>query len=182
MKFLPLPLAAISVATLVLVGSVPVHAQPAAKDPDPTVLRVTLPRTTEWSSTLRLPGDLMVKKSRGDKSLGKESLTDAVSTITRWAQDGRSVLGIVKINGKTRETKGLPVVMSDGMVKIRLAQARGSRAVTLTRSSSSSATWMTCPRPTVAMTSQSGMTICSSPDGGITPLPPKPPEPPPPPE
>lgn len=69
----------------------------------------------------------MVKKSRGDKSLGKESLTVAVSTITRWTQDGRSV------------------------------------AVTLTRSSSSSATWMMCPPPTIAMMSQSGMTICVPP-------------------
>ena len=143
--------------------AIPVQAQPAAKDPDPTVLRVALPRTTEWSSTLRLPGDLMVKKSRGDKSLGKESLTVAVSTITRWTQDGRSVLGVIAINGKTRETKGLPVVMSDGTVKIRVAQARGSRAVTLTRSSSSSATWMMCPPPAIAMMSQSGMTICVPP-------------------
>lgn len=105
----------------------------------------------------------MVKKSRGDKSLGKEALTVAVSTITRWTQDGRSVLGVIAINGKTRETKGLPVVMSDGTVKIRVAQARGSRAVTLTRSSSSSATWMMCPPPTIAMMSQSGMTICVPP-------------------
>ena len=105
----------------------------------------------------------MVKKSRGDKSLGKETLTDAVSTITRWTQEGRSVLGVIAINGKTRETKGLPVVMSDGTVKIRVAQARGSRAVTLTRSSSSSATWMMCPPPTIAMMSQSGMTICVPP-------------------
>lgn len=163
MKSLNAPLGAVSVAALVFAMSIPVQAQPAAKDPDPTVLRVALPRTTEWSSTLRLPGDLMVKKSRGDKSLGKESLTVAVSTITRWTQDGRSVLGVIAINGKTRETKGLPVVMSDGTVKIRVAQARGSRAVTLTRSSSSSATWMMCPPPTIAMMSQSGMTICVPP-------------------
>jgi len=163
MKSLNAPLGAVSVAALVFAMSIPVQAQLAAKDPDPTVLRVALPRTTEWSSTLRLPGDLMVKKSRGDKSLGKETLTDAVSTITRWTQEGRSVLGVIAINGKTRETKGLPEVMSDGTVKIRVAQARGSRAVTLTRSSSSSATWMTCPPPTIAMMSQSGMTICVPP-------------------
>ena len=146
-KSLDASLTAASAAGLVFAMSLPVQAQPAAKDPAATVLRVTLPRTTEWSSTMRLSGDLTVKKSRGDKSSGKETLTDAVSTISRWQDDGRSVLGFVTINGKTRQTKSLPVVMSDGTVKIRVAQPRGSRAVTLTRSSSSSATWMTCPPP-----------------------------------
>lgn len=163
MKLLNVSLAAVSVAALALAVSIPAHAQPSAKDPDPTVLRVALPRTAEWSSTLRLPGDLTVKKSRGGKSLGKETLIDAVSTITRWKNDGRSVLGVVTINGKTRETKGLPVVMSDGTVKIRVMQARGLRTVTLPRSSSSSATYMMCPPPTIALMNSMGMTICVPP-------------------
>lgn len=71
MKSFSVSLAAVSVAALAFVMSVPAQAHPASKDPDPTVLRVALPGTTEWSSTLRLPGDLTVKKSRGGKSLGK---------------------------------------------------------------------------------------------------------------
>lgn len=152
-------LAVAGVVAAAVFASLPAQAQPGY----PVVLRAALPGDSQWSPDLRLPGQLMFTKKRGSEKLGKQSFVSVVATLTRWQNDGRSVLGVVTIGGKSREVKGLPVLMGDGTVKLRIVQARGTRVVSLPRSSTSSATFMTCPPPLIALMNSMGMTICVPP-------------------
>lgn len=126
----------------------PAHAQGSAT---PTVYTFALPGSVNaGAAKFSVPGDVVTKKSRGSKSLGKVTLADMVLTITQQAAKGHSVGGLVKIKGVTRQMRGLPVLMEDGTVKIRVAQGRGSRALAMPRKSSSGSTTV-CQSPNVAV-------------------------------
>ena len=133
---------ALSIAAAVIAGSAPLVAAPAvAQDaaPDPTVYSFSLPGSvTSGMAKFTLPGDLVTKKSRGGERLGKVGLADAIAKLARAKANGRSVGGIVTINGKTREMKGIPVVLDDGRVRVRVAQGRGSRTLVVPRMGGSS--------------------------------------------
>ncbi len=155
---------ALTLATAAVAGSVALAAAPAiAEDsgPAPTVYRFALPGSvTPGASEFSLPGDLMTKKSRRDKDLGKVTLTEVAAKAARLKEKGRSVMGTVTINGKVREMKGIPVAQSDGTVKVRIAQARGTRTLVLPRKSSN-AMLSSCPPGYVALMSYpSGTIIC----------------------
>ena len=140
------------------VSGVPALAQDSA--PDPTVYRFALPGSVKAGATkFTLPGDLITKKSRGDKALGSLPLADVVVTLTRLKEKGYSVGGSVTINGKVREMKGIPVIQTDGTVKVRVAQARGSRVVVLPRRGGSSAV-MTCVPGYITMYGANGTVYC----------------------
>ena len=110
--------------------AVPALAQTTA--PDPTVYRFGLPGSVKSGATkFTLPGDLTTRKSRGDKKLGSMPLADVITEVTGLKAKGHSVGGTVTINGKTREMKGIPELLPDGSVKVRVAQARGTRALIL---------------------------------------------------
>ena len=144
-------------AGLAVVG-VPALAQDSA--PDPTVYRFALPGSVKAGATkFTLPGDLITKKSRGDKALGSLPLADVVVKVTRLKDKGYSVGGSVTINGKVRETKGIPVVLADGTVKVRVAQGRGSRAAVLPRRGGSSS-YATCVPGYYTMYNLDGTVTC----------------------
>ena len=134
------------VAGLAVVG-VPALAQDSA--PDPPVYRFALPGSVKAGATkFTLPGDLITKKWRGDKALGSLPLADVVVKVTRLKEKGYSVGGSVTINGATRQMRGLPVLSSDGTVKIRVAQGRASRSVVVPRGGGS-ASYTVCPPGTI---------------------------------
>lgn len=134
-------LAAAGVAAAAVLAALPAQAQPGY----PVVFQAALPGDSQWSPNLHLPAKLMFTKTRGSKQVGKKSFASVVATLTRWHNKGRSVFGVVTIGGKSRDVKGLPVLMGDGTVKVRIAQARGTRAVSLPRSYSSSVTFSSIP-------------------------------------
>lgn len=132
MPGLPRSLSAMTMAAALLVTAAPAVAQD--RDPVPTVYSFSLPGSvTSGKAKFSLPGDLVTRKSRGGERLGKVPLADAIERLARAKANGRSVGGIVTIDGKTREMKGLPVVLDDGRVRIRVAQARGSRVMVIPR-------------------------------------------------
>ena len=140
------------------IAGVPALAQDSA--PDPTVYRFALPGSVKaGAAKFTVPGDLVTKKSRGDKQLGKLPLADVVAKVTRLKEKGHSVGGTVTINGKVREMKGIPVIQADGTVKVRVAQARGSRVIVVPRRGGSSAV-MTCVPGYITMYDANGTVTC----------------------
>lgn len=140
---------ALTLATAVIAGAVALAASPAIAQGNHqgTVYTFSIPGSVAaGSDKFSLPGDLVTKKSRGSKELGTVTLADMVVTITKQAAKGHSVGGLVTIKGKTRQMRGLPVLTDDGNVKIRVAQARGSRTLVLPRKSSSGSTTV-CQQP-----------------------------------
>lgn len=142
--------AAAGIACGLALSGIPALAQDSA--PDPTVYRFALPGSVKAGvDKFSLPGDLVTRKSRGDERLGKVSLADAIARLARAKANGRSVGGIVTIDGKTREMKGLPVVLDDGRVRIRVAQGRGSRVMVIPRMGGTSQA-ASCPAGYVVLT------------------------------
>jgi hypothetical protein len=156
----------LSVATAVIAGGLAASAIPAVAQEsgsDPTVYRFTLPgKVKAGATTLSLSGDVVTKKSRGGALLEKVSLADMVVVITRQAEKGRSVGGTITIKGVTRPWRGLPVLMDDGTVKIRVAQARGARVLVLPRGGGAATGGaVSCPPGTTATyDSKSGKYTC----------------------
>ena len=145
---LALSLAAAAIAGGVALAGVPAIAQGS---PQATVYAFSLPGSvTLGSGKFSLPGDVVTKKSRGSKHLGRLTLADMVVTITKQAAKGHSVGGLVTVKGTTRQMRGLPVLMEDGTVKIRVAQGRGSRTLVVPRKSGSGSTTV-CQSPNVAV-------------------------------
>ena len=144
MNLLIRTLAVAGIAGGMAISGVPALAQDPA--PDPTVYRFALPGSVKaGAAKFTVPGDLVTKKSRGDKQLGKLSLADVVAKVTRLKEKGHSVGGTVTINGKVREMKGIPVIQADGTVKVRVAQARGSRVIVFPRRGGSSSVMICVP-------------------------------------
>lgn len=132
-----------------IAGGMAITGVPAlAQDSAPAPLRfvASLPGSLSGDATRHtLPGDLDVKKSRGDRSLGRLSLVDMVETLHRLEDKGRSIGGTIVIKGKVHVVKGLPTITSDGNVRVRVAQARGSRVLTLPRMQSTRYYTAVCP-------------------------------------
>ncbi len=156
----------LSLATAVIAGGLAVSAVPAAAQDsgsEPTAYRFTLPGSVKAGATsFTLPGDVVTKKSRGGEVVEKVSLSDMVTVITRQAAKGRSVGGTITIKGMTRPMRGLPVLLDDGSVKIRVAQGRGSRALVLPRGGgAATGSAISCPPGTTATyDSKSGKYTC----------------------
>lgn len=126
---------------MALIGA-PAFAQDSP--PEPTVYRFSLPGSVKaGAASFTLPGDLTTRKSRGSEKLGSLPLAGMVTEVTRLKEKGHSVGGSVTINGKAREMKGIPVVLADGTVKVRVAQARGNRTIIL-RARGGSSSVVTC--------------------------------------
>lgn len=128
-----------SAAAVVAVGltlaAVPATAQDKA--PEPTRFVASLPGSVSGGSAgFVLPGDLAVKKFRGDKARGTESLTKVVKTLQRLKANGHDIASSIVVKGKVYVVKGLPRIMDDGTIKVRIAQVRGSRSFVLPRVSS----------------------------------------------
>ena len=104
----------------------------------------------------------MTKKSRGGVLLEKVSLSDMVVVLTRQAAKGHSIGGTITVKGKTRPMRGLPVLLDDGSVKIRVAQGRGSRAFVLPRGGGAATGGaVQCPPGTTATyDSKQGKYVC----------------------
>ena len=157
---------ALPLATAVIAGSVALAAAPAlAQDsaPDPTVYKFSLPGSVKADAAkFTLPGDIATKKSRGGVLLDKVSLADMVVVITRQAAKGHSIGGTITIKGATRQMRGLPVLMDDGSVKIRVAQGRGSRTFVLPRGGgAATGATISCPPGTTATyDSKQGKYVC----------------------
>lgn len=129
--------------------------------PGPTTWVVSIPAPVSAKATeFVVPADLMAKKSRGDRSLGKVALVDVVEKLERQQDKGRSVGGTVDIRGKILVMKGLPIIQSDGTVKIRVAQGRGSRSLIVPRIDPKAMMYSCPPGQTLSFTS-SGQPICS---------------------
>lgn len=142
---------------LTLTG-VPALAQNAA--PDPTIYRFALPDSVKAGATkFTLPGDVTTRKSRGDKALGSMPLDKVVTEVTRLKEKGHSVGGSVTINGQTREMKGVPEALPDGTVRVRVAQARGSRALLL-RGRGGTSSVVTCVPGYYTMYNVDGTVTC----------------------
>ena len=127
---------ALALATAVITGGIALAASPAVAQGTPQATVYTFSfrgPVSVGAQKISLPGDLVTKKSRGGVLLEKVSLSDMVVVITRQAAKGRSVGGTITIKGTTRPMRGLPVLLDDGSVKIRVAQGRGSRAWVLPR-------------------------------------------------
>lgn len=103
------------------------------------------------ATSFSLPGDLLTRKSRGDRQLGKVILADVIAKLTRLEADGRSVGGIVTVMGKTREMRGIPVLLDNGRVRVRVAQGRGSRSLVIPRAGAWSQT-ASCPAGYIVVT------------------------------
>lgn len=129
--------------------------------PAPTTWVVSIPAPMSAKATeVVVPGDLMAKKSRGDRSLGTVELVDVVEKLERQQDKGRSVGGTVDIRGKVLPMKGLPIIQDDGTVKIRVAQGRGSRSLIVPRMDPKAMMYSCPPGQTLSFTS-SGQPICS---------------------
>ena len=156
----------LALTTAVVAGGLALSAAPAAaqgKPVDPTVYRFSIAGSVKPGATkLNVPGDVKTKKSRGGRDLGKVSLAVMVRTITDQAAKGRSVGGTITIKGVTRPWRGLPVLMDDGTVTIRVAQGRGSRALVLPRGGGAATGGaVSCPPGTTATyDSKSGKYVC----------------------
>ena len=126
---------AVALTAGVALVAVPASAQDPA--PKPTRFVAALPGSVSGgSSGFALPGDLVVKKFRGDKAKGKESLTTVVATLQRLKAKGHDIASSIVIKGKVYVVKGIPTIMDDGTVKVRIAQVRGSRSIVVPRVSS----------------------------------------------
>jgi hypothetical protein len=156
---------ALTLATAVIAGGVALAASPAIAQgtPQATVYKFSLPGSvTPQSEKFSLPGDIVTKKSRGGVLVEKVSLADMVVVITRQAAKGHSIGGTITIKGNTRQMRGLPVLLDDGSVKIRVAQGRGSRAYVLPRGggAATGATISCPPGTTASYDSKSGKYVC----------------------
>jgi hypothetical protein len=156
---------ALTLATAVIAGGVALAASPAIAEgtPKATLYTFSLPGSvTPGSEKFSLPGDVVTKKSRGGVLLEKVSLADMVVVITRQAAKGRSVGGTITTKGVTRPWRGLPVLMDDGTVKIRVAQGRGTRGIVLPRKGApTTGSGISCPPGTQAFyDSKSGGYTC----------------------
>ena len=155
---------ALTLATAVIAGAVALAASPAIAQgtPQATIYTFSFPGSiAAGSDKFSLPGDLVTKKSRGSRDLGKTTLADMVVTINRQAAKGHSVTGLVTIGGNIRHMRGLPVLTEDGKVKIRVAQGRGSRTLVLPRKYADGAT-IVCPYPSVVVQAGPGRYRCSA--------------------
>ncbi len=158
----------LALTTAVVAGGLALSAAPAAaqgKPVYPTVYRFSISGSVKPGATkLNVPGDVKTKKSRGGRDLGKVSLAVMVRTITDQAAKGRSVGGTITIKGVTRPWRGLPVLMDDGTVKIRVTQGRGTRGIVLTRKGPpTTGTGISCPPGTQAYYDEkSGGYTCKS--------------------
>ena len=155
----------LTLATAVIAGGVALAASPAIAQgtPQATVYKFSLPGSvTPGSEKFSLPGDVVTKKSRGGVLVEKVSLADMVVVITRQAAKGHSIGGTITVKGTTRLMRGLPVLLDDGTVKIRVAQGRGSRAWVLPRGGGAATGGaISCPPPTQASyDSKSGKYVC----------------------
>lgn len=101
-----------------------------------------------------------MKKSRGDRSLGKVSLVDVVERLERLEDKGRSVGGNLNIRGRILVMKGLPTIQDDGTVKVRVAQGRGARSIIVPRVDPKAFLYSCPPGQTLSFTS-SGQPICT---------------------
>lgn len=156
---------ALSLATAVIAGGVALASSPAIADSthQATVYKFSLPGSVKaGAEKFSLPGDITTKKSRGGVLLDKVSLADMVVVITRQAAKGHSIGGTITIKGETRQWRGLPVLMDDGTVKIRVAQGRGSRAFVLPRGGGAATGGaVSCPPGTTATyDSKQGKYVC----------------------
>ena len=156
---------ALTLATAVIAGGVALAASPAIAEgtPKATLYTFSLPGSVKsGSEKFSLPGDVATKKSRGGVLLEKVSLSDMVVVITRQAAKGRSIGGTITIKGTTRPMRGLPVLLDDGSVKIRVAQGRGSRSWVLPRGGgAATGSTISCPPGTTATyDSKSGKYVC----------------------
>ena len=156
---------ALSLATGLIAGGVALAASPAIAQgtPQATVYKFSLPGSvTPGAEKISLPGDVVTKKSRGGVLLEKVSLADMVVVLTRQAAKGHSIGGTITVKGKTRPMRGLPVLLDDGSVKIRVAQGRGSRAWVLPRGGGAATGGaVSCPPGTTATyDSKSGKYVC----------------------
>lgn len=137
---------------------VPALAQNAV--PEPTTFRFAIPNSVKaGAAKFTLPGDLTTRKSRGDQVLGSLPLAQAITEVTRLKEKGHSVGGSVTINGRAREMKGIPEVLPDGTVRVRVAQARGSRAIIL-RGRGGTSTVVTCVPGYYTMYNVDGTVTC----------------------
>lgn len=155
----------LTIATAVIAGGVALAAAPAIAQGTPraTVYTFSFPGSVAaGSDKFSLPGDVVTKKSRGGVLLEKVSLADMVVVITRQAAKGHSIGGTITIKGTTRPMRGLPVLLDDGSVKIRVAQGRGSRTWVLPRGGgAATGSTISCPPPTTASyDSKSGKYVC----------------------
>lgn len=117
---------AILVACCVTTVMTPVHAQVGA--PSPVVFTAILPRAVQISGgDVTLPGDLVVTKSRGNQSAGRFTLVNMVETLGELVDQGRSVASLVTVNGTSRLIKGMPIVLDNGDVKLRLGKVLEGR-------------------------------------------------------
>lgn len=156
---------ALSLAVAALAGGVALAGAPAIAQgtTKATVYTFSFPGpVSAGAEKISLPGDLVTKKSRGGVLLEKVSLSDMVVVITRQAAKGRSIGGTITIKGTTRPMRGLPVLLDDGTVKIRVAQGRGSRAWVLPRGGGTvTGGAVSCPPGTTATyDSKSGKYVC----------------------
>ena len=156
---------ALTFATAVIAAGVALAASPAIAQgtPQATVYKFSLPGSvTPGAEKISLPGDVVTKKSRGGVLLERVSLADMVVVLTRQAAKGHSIGGTITIKGTTRPMRGLPVLLDDGSVKIRVAQGRGSRAWVLPRGGgAATGSSVSCPPGTTASyDSKSGKYVC----------------------
>jgi hypothetical protein len=129
--------------------------------PAPTMWVGSIPGPVSAGSTQYvLPGDLVMKKSRGDRSLGKDSLVDVVEKLERLQDKGRSVGGNLNIRGRILVMKGLPTIQDDGTVKVRVTQGRGTRSMIVPRANPKTLMYSCPPGQTLSFTS-SGEPICT---------------------
>lgn len=152
-----------SLTASLLAGGLALTAVPAlaqASAPDPTVYRFDLPKSVKaQATTFTLPGDLTTRKSRGDRNLGSLSLAETIREVTQLKAKGHAVGGTVTVGGTTREMKGMPTVLADGSVKVRVAQARGSRSLLL-RGRGGSSSVVTCVPGYYTMYNVDGTVTC----------------------
>ena len=129
--------------------------------PDPTVYRFDLPGSVKAGATkFTLPGDLTTRKSRGDKPLGSMPIAEVVTEVTDLKAKGHSVGGTITIAGKAREMKGIPQVLASGRVKVRVTQARGTRAIILRGNGGGSGTVTSCPPNSHPVQKSNGTITC----------------------
>ncbi len=153
----------LTLSAAVLASAMAVAVAPAVSQasPGPTMWVVSIPAPVSAKATeFVVPGDLMAKKSRGDRSLGKVALVDVVEKLERQQDSGRSVGGTVDIRGKILVMKGLPTIQDDGSVKVRVAQGRGTRSMIVPRANPKTFLYSCPPGQTLSFTS-SGEPICS---------------------
>ena len=102
-----------------------------------------------------------MKKSRGDRSLGKVSLVDVVEKLERLQDKGRSVGGNLNIRGRILVMKGLPTIKDDGTVKVRVVQGRGTRSIVVPRMDPKALMYSCPPGQVLTGVTSSGQPICS---------------------